>query len=408
MSLHSIGPSFSFPKFNSQNFVKQHFQVQIKTQVERSALEIDMAPQKIVGAQVLDKLGKVLNTEGLGLTGLEKEDFTPEKVSDRIMSSIQAAYGQFRQAQPDADADKFFSEVKEGLEKGFSEAKDILQGLGVLQGKVAEDVGKTEDLTMQGLDKLASQEKLASQDKLTSKDDSAVNSSVDSTMAFQSLAMQQSRSADIQVKTREGDVVTISFNQSASSSQSALQVRQGDSSLQAFQESYSENSGFSISIEGDLNKDEQKSLQKLMKKMHKVSNAFFHGNGKAALKHAQKLGFNDQQIASFSMDLSTRKSVQAVAAYQQTSVPQQTVQPDLLAQAGDFMNQARAMLSDAQTALQSLAEPRQSFQDLFSGIGLLTSQSSTEAEEPGDQALFSGVVDKLSQGVSDAETREAA
>lgn len=136
------------------------------------------------------------------------------------------------------------------------------------------------------------------------------------------------------MKTREGDVVTISFSQSSSSSRSALQVQQGDSSLQAFQESDSENSGFSISIEGNLNRDEQKSLQKLMKKMHKVSNAFFHGNGKAALKHALKLGFNDQQIAGFSMDLSMQKSVQAVAAYQQTSVPQQNVQPDLLRRPG--------------------------------------------------------------------------
>ncbi len=398
----SIGPSFSFPKFNSQSFVKPHFQVQIKAQVERSSLASDAEPQKILGARLLDRLDKVLNTEGLGLKGLEKEDYTPAKVSDRIMSSILAAYGQLRQARPEANTDRFFSQVKDGLEKGFSEAKDILQNLGMLQGKIAEDVNNTYDLTMRGLDKLASQAKLASTNETT------VNPRVDTTMRFQNVAIQQSRSAEIQVKTREGDTVTISFSQSASSSRSALQVRQGDSSLQAFQESYSENSDFSISIEGDLNQDEQKSLQKLMKKMQKVSDAFFHGSGKAAVQHAQKLGFNDQQIAGFSMDLSMRNSVQAVAAYQQTSAPQQTVQPDLLAQAGDFMNQAKTMLADAQTSLQSLAEPRQSFQELFSGIGLLTSQSSTGAEESGDQALFSGVVDKLSENVSAAEVQEAA
>ncbi len=405
MFLQSIGPSFSFPKFNLQGFVKPHFQVHIREQeeqVQRSGSEIDMAPLKVVGAEVLSRLEKVLKTEGIDLRGLAESDFTPEKIAERIMSSVQAAFGRFRQAQPESDVGRFFSEVREGLEKGFSEARDVLQGVGALQGKIAGDVDKIQDLTMQGLDDLASQNTPSTQD------DSAVDSRIDSTMAFQSLAMQQSRSAEIQVKTREGDVVTISFSQSSSSSRSALQVQQGDSSMQAFQESDSENSGFSISIEGNLNRDEQKSLQKLMKKMHKVSNAFFHGNGKAALKHALKLGFNDQQIAGFSMDLSMQKSVQAVAAYQQTSVPQQNVQPDLLAQAGDFLSRAKTMLADAESVLQALAEPRQSFNDLFSGIGSLTGQNSAGADDPVDQALYSSIVDQIGRNAFVGEAREAA
>lgn len=193
MFLQSIGPSFSFPKFNLQGFVKPHFQVHIREQeeqVQRSGSEIDMAPLKVVGAEVLSRLEKVLKTEGIDLRGLAESDFTPEKIAERIMSSVQAAFGRFRQAQQKSDAGRFFSEVREGLEKGFSEARNILRGLGALQGKIAGDVDKTQDLTMQRLDDLASQ------DTPIAQDDSAVDSRIDAAMAFQSIAMQQSRSAE--------------------------------------------------------------------------------------------------------------------------------------------------------------------------------------------------------------------
>ena len=124
------------------------------------------------------------------MRGLAEANFTPERVADRIMSSVQAAFGRFRQAQQKSDAGRFFSEVREGLEKGFSEARNILRGLGVLQGKIAGDVDKTQDLTMQRLDDLASQ------DTPIAQDDSAVDSRIDAAMAFQSIAMQQSRSAE--------------------------------------------------------------------------------------------------------------------------------------------------------------------------------------------------------------------
>ena len=376
----TLNSSFSFPKFDLHGLDKPRFHGHNREQVKQVGREADVPPQKIVGRHVVNTLEKALNTDGLSLQGLDADDFTPEKVADNIMSSVRQAFGRFKQSQPEADEDVFFSQIKEGLEKGFDEARDILQGLGALQGEIAENVDKTYDLTMQGLEQL----------------ESNGVSVGESTMAFQSLATQASRSAEIQIETQEGDIVTVSFNQSISSSRSALQIDQAGSSLGAFQESHEESSGFNITVEGDLNKDEQKSLKKLMKNMHKVSNAFFHGNGKAAMKHAQKMGFNTEQIAGFSMDLSMQKYVQAVAAYQQTREPEQAMNTDVLSQVGNFINQAKDLLADVDAALQSLADPKRTFNDLFAEIGLLMND---ESEAQGADQLLAGLIDNISTGI---------
>jgi uncharacterized protein DUF5610 len=341
----------------------------------RTDRSMQRPPQKAV-----DILGKTLQREGIDLQGLAAEDFRPEKIADRILNSVAQAFGQFKQNRPDADDDAFFTQVTSGIEKGFDEAKDILQNLGVLQGQIAEDIDTTYDLTMDGLAQMQAD----------------APQTADTVMALQSMMTASSRSAQMQIETSDGDIVTIDFSQAMTSSRTAFEGQGAGVSVSAYQEDYAMSSGFNISIEGELDADEQKSVKKLMQQMHKVSNQFFNGNGKAALKHALKIGFDSEQIAGFSMDLSMQRSMQAVSAYQQTANPDQTVAPDLLAQAGDFFNQAKAMLVDAENALQSLADPQQRFKDLFTEIGSLVGQDSVTYEEETDAALLN----ELSQGIS--------
>ena len=218
----------------------------------------------------------------------------------------------------------------------------------------------------------------------------------ESRMAMQGIATSISHSAEIQVKTREGDLVTISFNQASTSSSSAFQMEQGDSKISIYSESYSLSSGFSMSIEGDLNEEETESLAKLIKKMSKVSDKFFKGNINAAFKHAQKVGFDTEQIASFSMSLEMEKSVQAVAAYQQTTLPEQHVDADLLKQAGKFLAETKQFLADTETMLESLAKPEQYFSDLFAGMGHLYSSFQDE-EENSNEPLFLKLIENIAK-----------
>jgi hypothetical protein len=220
------------------------------------------------------------------------------------------------------------------------------------------------------------------------------SSGVESRMAMQGIATSISHSAEIQVMTREGDLVTISFNQASTSSSSAFQMEQGDSKISIYSESYSLSSGFSMSIEGDLNEAETESLAKLINKMSKVSDNFFKGNINAAFKHAQKIGFDTEQIASFSMSLEMEKSVQAVAAYQQTTLPEQHIDTDLLKQAGEFLAETKEFMADTETLLESLAKPEQYFSDLFAGMGQLYTSAQDE-EENSNEPLFLKLIENI-------------
>ncbi len=222
--------------------------------------------------------------------------------------------------------------------------------------------------------------------------------SVSSAMAVQAVASSINHSADIQITTKEGDVVTISLSESVTNSSSAFEAEQQGVKVSAYSENISTESGFNISIEGDLNEKEQKSLAKLINKMSKVSEKFFDGNVKSAFKHAQKVGFDTKQIAGFSMDLRKEESVQAVAAYQQTTVPEQNVDTDLLKQAGNFLAETKASVTDTNSILNSLTN--QSFTSLFVGVGEMNMTAQDKVDES-SEPLFLQMIKNISDDIFD-------
>jgi len=222
-------------------------------------------------------------------------------------------------------------------------------------------------------------------------------------MGFQSYESRTSHSAEIEVRTQEGDIVTINISELAENSQAALQAKQGNNSLSIYAETSSYSSSFSLSVEGDLNEEELKSINELVKKMTKVSDKFFDGNIAGAFKHANKIGFNTDQIAGFSMDLNRERSMQAVSAYQQTTVPEQNINTDLLKQAGDFLAQTKEFLADANAMLDFLEQPQEGFDGLFAGIGLMHHEENPVEDNLGQQ-VFLDMIKNVSSGVfSDAE-----
>lgn len=176
-----------------------------------------------------------------------------------------------------------------------------------------------------------------------------------------------SQSFAIEIKTKEGDVVSISYNGITSNHQNAFEYQDENSTIQGYQQETSSHSEFTISINGNINDDEQEALQDLMQQMQKVGHAFFKNDTQSAFQKAQKMGFDTEQIAGFSMSLNMEKSVQAVSAYQQVS-ERQPVDTNVLKQAGDFYNQAVQSLDGKVGAVQVFANPFQAFQDLAKGI----------------------------------------
>ncbi|MYN01600.1 hypothetical protein GTP41_05760 [Pseudoduganella sp. DS3] len=84
------------------------------------------------------------------------QDNSPEGTAGRIVSLSTAFFSAFQKQNSDLEGDqalnKFMDTIKGGIEKGFKEARDILQGLQVLNGDIASNIDKTYALVMKGLD----------------------------------------------------------------------------------------------------------------------------------------------------------------------------------------------------------------------------------------------------------------
>ena len=84
-------------------------------------------------------------------------DTSPQATADRIVGFATAFYQKYSEQNPDMPEeerlDKFLALVGGGVDKGFDDAKSVLDGLGVLNGKVAEDIDSTYSLIQEGFAK---------------------------------------------------------------------------------------------------------------------------------------------------------------------------------------------------------------------------------------------------------------
>lgn len=82
-------------------------------------------------------------------------DTSPEATAERIVAFATGFYGRYKELNPDKSEEEnlnnFLNIIGGGIDKGFTDAKDILKGLQVYEGEVESGVDKTYSLVMQGL-----------------------------------------------------------------------------------------------------------------------------------------------------------------------------------------------------------------------------------------------------------------
>lgn len=82
-------------------------------------------------------------------------DVSPEATADRIVNFSTSLFPLYQQQHPELNeseqVEKFVDIISGGIDTGFAEAREILDGLGVLEGEIAENINKTYDLVQEGL-----------------------------------------------------------------------------------------------------------------------------------------------------------------------------------------------------------------------------------------------------------------
>lgn len=267
----------------------------------------------------------------------EYENFAPltaEKVANNILGFIE------RRLQMDvaqgASQEELQSRLEAGLagfKKGFAEASEKLKALSLLSPEIKSDIGKTYDLVLGGIDELrskfiqstqptldTSKPAQAAPERVTTSDNNKAPTKLDvpafipatsSSVGYGNYEYGRAREFSFELTTKEGDKITIK-----ASSSEGLALEAGRGKAGVLNGSYSSSQSFSLSVEGNLNEDELSAINDLLGRVNDLAGQFFAGNLDAAFAQAMNMGYEAEQIGSFSLNLAQAEIKQVTQAYQ--------------------------------------------------------------------------------------------
>ncbi|MCP4322591.1 MAG: hypothetical protein GY787_12250 [Alteromonadales bacterium] len=116
-------------------------------------------PQALLLKTALEGINEALKELGFEKTVEESVDegidVSPEATAERIVAFSTNFFPLYLEQHPEMNEQealtKFVDVIGGGIDQGFSEAKDVLSGLNVLEGDIASNIDKTYELVQKGL-----------------------------------------------------------------------------------------------------------------------------------------------------------------------------------------------------------------------------------------------------------------
>lgn len=148
--------------------VKHSAEAITKKQLNQSILQASMdvslsagnQPMALLFKTAIEGINKVLEEE-LGPNAIQQAhdeglDVSPQATADRIVQLSTAFFDKYQANHPELSTEKaldsFTKLIGSGIDKGFKEARSILEGLKVLkEGNIASNIDATYDLVQKGL-----------------------------------------------------------------------------------------------------------------------------------------------------------------------------------------------------------------------------------------------------------------
>ena len=344
-----------------------------------------------------NRLAERLGLQPGALNG-KRDDFSPDKVAERVLGFIDQRLKS--EAAAGADPQKLqavLDQAREGVEKGFAEARKILDGMGVLQGKIAEDIDTTYDKIQNGLQSL--------QDGFLSSPAANSGGAV-AVAAYSERFAAMAETFDMQVTTRDGDRLSISIAQaSASWSQSSVAAASngnGSAVVASSQSGSLQIGAWQVTVEGELDAEERAALEDLFGQVQDLSSKFYAGDLAGAFDRAMELDMDGSQLASMSLSLTQTRVRQATDAYsavaEQGGQPASAVNGALVDYAQgllDALRSANEIAEDAKGTLQQLLDGGFSLDERFGESLLEKAKALNERLLDGLQGLLEPVADPV-------------
>jgi len=241
-------------------------------------------------------------------TQANKSDFSSQAVADRVLGFVETAIRQ--RAGSELEAQSMLQQAKEGISRGFADARKILSEMPQMTEEIDAQIDNTESLIFQGLEDIAS--------SLNSHSRQQGSGELISQSASLTTQFEQSREASIEIITQDGDRIEVSYSAyiESASSKSYAANQHGSSASYGF--SGISSASFQFNVQGDLDEGEQQAINELLSNVGDLASQFFNGDVQAAFNSAMELGFDSEELKSFALDFQQSTYVEVVQNYQRT------------------------------------------------------------------------------------------
>ena len=326
----------------------------------QSAHENQGARHEAKAADVLNEnvkrgVGQATGTSSSGLQLSDKKG--AGEVATTMLDHVQRGLDQLRaRGADDSRIQQRLEAAKEGIAKGYDQAEQQLKDMGLMDDDLQAEIDQGRDLINAGLKDIESGD--YSKKPNNSSNDVALNTKMP---AFESnrysSQVSQKNSMSLELMTKDGDKISLSFMQSAESFSYA--EKQGHQYIAAA--GFEQGLEWQMDVMGSLDEGEQEALTNLLRDVEKLSGTFFSGDLGGALEEAMQLGFDGDELASMSLNLRQESFSSVSRAY--NSVQPKLPTPDLENLSSSLLGSNDDYLSALDQA-KSFADPQQLLNDL--------------------------------------------
>ena len=284
-------------------------QQQTLTLASRSEKLVEAALNELVSPQ--DLIQKALNRayaqinagfDSAGINSPAAAEFEPlsaEQAAGNILGFIERRLA--LDVAEGATQEQLASRLDAGLEgfkKGFAEAQEQLNALGMLSEHVEQDIGRTYELVTNGIDQLR-ERFLTDLVQAAPEEEESVYNARSLMASASSYDFAQENTFSFSLTTADGDKVNITA--SAAEAYSARQTRDESGSRQSI--TFSNNQQFSLSVDGELDEGELEAINDLLAQVNDLASDFFAGDYDQAFKEALDIGYDASEITGFALRL---------------------------------------------------------------------------------------------------------
>ncbi|WP_342805221.1 DUF5610 domain-containing protein [Alteromonas sp. M12] len=294
-----------------------------------------------------------------------KSLFDFEEVAKNVLQFVGGVIsGAARNGADEETLVSLFEQARSGVSKGIKLAEKDLSGF--MNEEISDGIGRSADLIEQGIQRL--------QDKLfgsqSDPEDRELQS--DTSLITESLSASSQQNGELQIRTRDGDEVVIRFedlkqfelnrqvllqqekqikqepniehndvlpragidsagNETVETANneaeevSAQSNTQSETSQAATKQTEVQQSVFiaqnnySFSVSGELDESELQSIGQLVSDANDLATTFFDGDIERAFEQALEIGFDEQELTGFALQLTRQEQVEVVKTYESVS-----------------------------------------------------------------------------------------